>query len=142
MVIDNQDPENLGRVKVTFPWLSMEHTSDWVRVVMIGAGAERGLLFLPEVDDEVLIGFELGDIEHPYVLGGLWNGKDKPPKETAEIVGSGGNVEQRVICSRQGHMIILDDSETQSGITIKTKGDMVVEAEGEVRIKGKLIHLN
>lgn len=118
IVTDNQDPDNLGRVKVKFPWLDSEHASNWARVVAVGAGTTRGIQFLPEVNDEVLVGFEQGDIEHPYVLGGLWNGKDAPPEASGAV--KGGQVEQRIIRSRTGHSIILNDS-AQGGVTIKDK---------------------
>lgn len=159
IVTDNQDPDGYGRVKVKYPWLSSDHASDWARVVAPGAGAQRGIEFLPEVNDEVLVGFELGDIHHPYVLGGLWNGKDAPPQNTV----SGGKVQQRVIRSRTGHKITLDDSDNGGGVTIedkngnkitldtannkltitvqgdtslKTQGNLTIEAQGQLQIKG------
>ncbi len=159
IVTDNQDPEGYGRVKVKYPWLSSEHASDWARVVAPGGGAQRGIEFLPEVNDEVLVGFEMGDIQYPYVLGGLWNGEDALPKQ----VTSGGKVQQRIICSRSGHMITLDDSDEGGGITIedkngnkvmldsgsnkltitvqgdiglKAQGNLTLEAQGQVQIKG------
>ncbi len=159
IVTDNQDPDGYGRVKVKYPWLSSDHASDWARVVAPGGGAQRGIEFLPEVNDEVLVGFEMGDIHYPYVLGGLWNGKDAPPKK----VTVSGKVQQRVICSRTGHMITLDDSDGGGGITIedkngnklvldssantltitvqgdaslKAQGNLTLEAQGQVQIKG------
>ena len=85
LITNNKDPEKYGRVKVKFPWLSEEDESDWLRVVVPGGGNNRGLLFLPEVNDEVLVGFEQGDINRPYVLGGLWNGQDTPPESAAQL---------------------------------------------------------
>ena len=117
--------------------------------------------FLPEVNDEVLVGFEQGDINFPYVLGGLWNGKNAPPSKSGEVI-SGGKVNQRVIRSRTGHVITLDDSDNSPSITIldntgKNKifldsksnkltvhleGDMLFEApQGDVLIKGKTINV-
>ncbi len=123
IVTDNQDPTGQGRVKVKYPWLTEEHSSDWARVIAPGAGAQRGVQFLPEVNDEVLVGFEMGDINYPYVLGGLWNGQDKLPKDVV----SGGKVQQRIICSRTGHMITLDDNDSGGGITIEdSKGNKLV----------------
>jgi phage protein D len=160
IVTDNQDPEGWGRVKVKYPWLSAEHASDWARVVSVGAGATRGVEFLPEVDDEVLVGFEMGDVHHPYVIGGLWNGQDAPPKTNQEIV-TGGRVQQRIVRSRTGHQIVLDDSDGKSGViiadkngnsiefsstanalAIDVKGDLTIKAGGQVTIKGALINLN
>lgn len=160
VVTDNQDPQHMGRVKVKYPWLSSEHASDWARIVSPGAGNKRGLEFLPEINDEVLVGFEMGDIHYPYVLGGLWNGQDAPPEPQAS---SGGKVQKRVILSRSGHKIILDDSDGGGGITIedkngnkllldsssnalqitvrgdttlKAQGNLTLEAQGQVQIKG------
>lgn len=168
VVTDNQDPEGQGRVKVKYPWLTSEHASHWARVVSVGAGPTRGIEFLPEINDEVLVGFELGDIHYPYILGGLWNGKDAPPKKSTEIVG-GGKVRQRVIQSRTGHVITLDDDDAGGGIIIKDKngniikidtennkllvdikgdisvkaqGDMTMEAQGKVTIKGQGVKID
>lgn len=109
IVTNNNDPDKLGRVKVMYPYLSDELESDWARVVSIGAGKERGISFIPEVDDEVLIGFEHGSIRRPFVLGGLWNGKDAVP-DKANLVKS-GKVVERVIVSRDGHKIRMSDGD-------------------------------
>jgi phage protein D len=160
IVTDNQDPDGWGRVKVKYPWLSAEHASNWARVVSAGGGKERGIEFLPEVNDEVLIGFEMGDIHHPYVIGGLWNGQDAPPRRNSEIIAA-GQINQRIIRSRTGHIIVLDDSDGSSGITIEdkngnrieldsstngltldVKGNISIRAGGQVEIKGSVINLN
>jgi len=147
IVTDNKDPDGLGRVKVKYPWLSSEHASYWARVVAIGAGNERGIEFVPEVNDEVLVGFELGDINYPYVLGGLWNGKDKPPKPSNQLL-SGGKVKQRIIRSRAGHIITLDDSDGGGGVTIEDKNGnkialdsannaLTIEVKGDATVKSR-----
>ncbi|MEV7679727.1 VgrG-related protein [Streptomyces sp. NPDC088341] len=84
-VTDTQDPEGLGRVKVRFPWLSDEYASDWARTAQSG-GTSGGEAFIPEVGDEVLVGFEQGHLDRPYVLAGLYNGQDRP----AQGGGAGG----------------------------------------------------
>jgi phage protein D len=155
IVTDNDDPEGLGRVKLKYPWLSPEHASHWARVAAPGAGAGRGLEYLPEINDEVLVGFEMGDVHHPYVLGGLWNGKDAPPGEQGKVV-SGGKVEHRVIKSRSGHQILLDDQDGAGGIVIEDrkgnqialesgsdalkitiKGDVTLECQGSLKMKAQ-----
>ncbi len=167
VVADNDDPEGLGRVRLTFPWLSPDHTSDWARVLSVGAGSRRGLEFLPEVDDEVLVGFEMGDIHYPYVLGGLWNGVDAPPLKPGQAL-KGGAVRQRAIVSRTGHTILLDDdarggitiqdasgnrivlSVSRNTLTIEAQGDISVtaganlslEATGNLSLKGKSVQIN
>lgn len=147
IVTDNQDPENLGRVKVMYPWLSSDHTSYWARVVSAGAGTSRGVEFLPEVNDEVLVGFEQGDINHAYVLGGLWNGKDKPPFPSNSAI-KGGKVVERVLRSRLGHEIGISDVDGTGGIRlvdihknevrIDTDTDLVgIESVGDAGIQAK-----
>ncbi len=110
-----------GYVKVKYPWLGDDIESNWIRVVGPGAGAERGIYWLPEINDEVLIGFEHGDIHYPYIIGGLWNGKDKPPVPIGEAVGGDGKVSQRMIKSRSGHQVILNDEDKKEQILIKSK---------------------
>ncbi|MCP6760385.1 MAG: phage baseplate assembly protein V [Fischerella sp. CENA71] len=148
IVTNNKDPDGLGRIKVKFPWLSSEEESYWARVLTPMAGNNRGIYFLPEVDDEVLVTFEHGDINFPYVLGALWNGKDKPPLQNDD-----GKNNQRVIKSRSGHQIILDDTDGKEQIIIQDKtgknqiiinspeNQMNVNVEKDVIIetKGKII---
>lgn len=139
IVTDNNDPDNLGRVKVKFPTLS-DQESHWARVVSAGAGKDRGIEFLPEVNDEVLVGFEAGDMRAAYVIGGLWNGKDGLPKKTREIV-KGGKVEQRVVKSRSGHVITLDDSDSDPSITIEDKSGNIIKLDSKkneltIKVKG------
>jgi phage protein D/phage baseplate assembly protein gpV len=128
VVSDNKDPSKLGRVKLTFPWLAKDFTSTWARVVQTGAGRERGWLIVPEVGDEVLAGFEHGDFEAPYVLGGLHNGKDTPPKFSAEPVdGTSGEVAVRGFVSRKGHKLEFAEAD---GITIASgDGKLVVKLD-------------
>jgi phage baseplate assembly protein V len=113
VVTNNQDPDGLGRVKVKLPWLSGDVESHWARVLTPMAGNDRGLFLLPEVDDEVLVAFEHGSPEFPYVLGALWNGKDKPPESNDD-----GNNNMRTIKSRSGHVVRLDDSDGSEKIEI------------------------
>jgi uncharacterized protein involved in type VI secretion and phage assembly len=114
IVTDNKDPSKLGRVKVKIPVLSMNDTTWWAPLVMIGASKNRGWFFIPEVDDEVLILFEHGDADRPVVVGSLWNGKDKPPDKNP-----GGNP-RRVIKSRAGSKVTFDDD--QMKVTLEDGG--------------------
>ncbi|WP_406501297.1 VgrG-related protein [Streptomyces sp. NBC_01590] len=88
-VTDTHDPEGSGRVKVRFPWLSDEYASDWARTAQSG-GTSGGEAFIPEVGDEVLVGFEHGHLDRPYVLAGLYNGKDRPSQGSGGGGASGG----------------------------------------------------
>ena len=109
VVSNTKDEEGLGRVRVDFPWRGESgDESHWARVATLMAGSDRGTFFIPDVGDEVLVAFEHGDIEHPYVIGALWNGVDKPPEKNAD-----GKNNIRKIKSRSGHEIIFDDNSEQ-----------------------------
>lgn len=118
IVTNNKDAEGMGRVKVKFPWRGDSDESYWARVSTLMAGKDRGAFFLPEVGDEVLVAFDHGDINHPYVIGALWNGVDTPPETNAD-----GKNNIRTIKSRSGHEIIFDDNDEQKKekIEIHTK---------------------
>ena len=115
IVSDNKDPEAKGRVKVTFPWREKRDESHWARIAVPMAGPEVGTYFLPEVDDEVLVAFENGDIHYPYVVGALWNGQDPPPTNNES-----GTNDVRMIRTRSGHEVVLDDTENAGAVEIRT----------------------
>jgi uncharacterized protein involved in type VI secretion and phage assembly len=104
VVTDNRDPENLGRVRVRLPWQPQSQTSYWARIAAPMAGSGRGAYFLPELDDEVLVAFDGEDPSHPYIIGGLWNGGQRPPETNQD-----GRNDRRVIQSRSGHTLVFDD---------------------------------
>lgn len=120
LVTNNEDKDGLDRVKVKYPWLGDDIESDWIRVAAPGGGKERGFHYLPEINDEVLLAFEHGDPHRPYILGGLWNTKDKPPPASGGKLVSSGKVNQRIIQSRTGHILILDDTQGKGKIYTKT----------------------
>jgi uncharacterized protein involved in type VI secretion and phage assembly len=123
IVTDNKDPENLNRVKLKLPYLTDTHETGWARVLQAGAGAGRGWSVLPEIDDEVLVGFEHSDLDRPYVLGGLVNGKDNPKYNTTALV-KNGKVDARVFNSRLGHEIRVADGQgaDEQFVSITTAG--------------------
>ncbi|MFN8494553.1 MAG: VgrG-related protein [Caldilineaceae bacterium] len=130
LVTNLNDPAGIGRVKVKFPWLAddagSEIESTWAKVAAPMAGPTRGFFFLPEVDDEVLVAFEHGDVNRPYIVGALWNKRDQPPVAQTEAV-QGGKVVQRVIRSRAGHEIILDDTDGKQSITVHSQGGHIIQ---------------
>lgn len=143
LVTDNIDEDGMYRVKVALPWLSPDFVTDWARVVMPGLGAAYGLVMLPEVGDEVLVGFEFGDVRRAYVLGGLGNGNTE-----IELGGDavkqgipGGQVVKRGIVSRLGHKILIDDDgdgttpPLTSGITIGNADDTITIQYDDVNKK-------
>ncbi|MGD9081288.1 MAG: phage baseplate assembly protein V [Desulfobacterales bacterium] len=129
VVIDLDDPENIGRIKVKYPHLE-DQISNWARLVTFMAGPERGAFFRPEVNEEVLVAFELGDARRPYILGGVWNKVDPPPPD-------GGQPTQnnwRFIKSRSGHTIKLDDTQGSEKIEIVDKDgtrSVIVDSAGQ-----------
>lgn len=120
IVTNTDDPNNWGRVKVKFPWLSEDAESDWARVVGPGAGPEAGFFILPEVDDEVLVTFGQGDFSQPFVIGGLWNGRHDLPPE-ASGASSGEKPLVRTWHSRSGHKIAVHDN-ADNKIELATSG--------------------
>lgn len=132
-VTNNQDPNKLGRVKVKYPWRENQPESEWVRIVALAAGNDRGTLWLPEVGDEVLVAFEKGDIDHPFVLGGLWNGAIVPPEKNED-----GDNNTKLIRTRCGHQVKFFDKQGEEQIEIKTKGGHVLlmdDKTGSAQIK-------
>jgi uncharacterized protein involved in type VI secretion and phage assembly len=125
VVTDNNDTGGLGRVKVSFPWLSDTVESNWARVMAPMAGKDRGLFLLPAVGDEVLVMFENGRADLPYVMGALWNGADSFPTPDQKA-----DAALRVLRSTSGHTITLDDTAGAEKITIvdKAKNSIMVDA--------------
>lgn len=144
IVTSNQDPMNMGRVKVTFPWMHDTEESWWARLVKPYAGKERGWFFMPEVGDEVLVAFELGDIHQPLVVGSTWNGEDEPP----EPGDPDGSNHHKVIETRSGHKLHFDDTPGEEFIELNdsslnnvvrwdTKNDSIsiTAATGDIFVK-------
>jgi uncharacterized protein involved in type VI secretion and phage assembly len=141
VVTNNRDPENMHRVKVRFPWLNHDDESNWARVASPMAGKGRGAYFLPEVEDEVLLAFEHGCIERPYVIGALWNGKDGVPDKFYDADNN-----NRGFRSRSGHVVRLCDQSGQESIEIvdntgsnkivieTSENKITIEALGDISI--------
>jgi uncharacterized protein involved in type VI secretion and phage assembly len=121
LVRDLKDPDNQGRVKVALPWLTDSGGASyevWARLATLMGGNNRGTWFIPDVGDEVLVAFEAGDPRRPYVLGGLWNGQDSPPEQ----IDSAAKNDLKVICSRNGVKVTLDDVDGQERLQLETPG--------------------
>jgi phage baseplate assembly protein V len=156
MVTDNDDPDKLGRVKVRYPWMDDQQASDWIHVASAFAGDQRGLFFVPQADDQVLVAFAYGRVDRGYVIGSLWSKQDKPPSDGARA--------KCTIKTRSGHAITLDDTdgselisivdksgknkitldaannkiaiESGGDFSIKAQGKLTIEASDDVSIKG------
>ena len=126
IVTNNQDDLNLNRVRVKLPYLSETMETGWARVLQPGSGANRGWNVLPEINDEVLVGFEHGNIDRPFVLGGLLNGRDVPKYANPDVV-KGGKVATRAFTSRLGHELRFDD-----GSAVNEQFIQLRTANGEV----------
>lgn len=131
LVTNVSDPLQLNRVKLHFPWQDDGHETDWVRIATMMAGGGRGSMFMPEVNDEVLVAFEHGDPRFPYVIGFLWNGQDLPP---------GQDVRDRKIVSKNGHQIRFLDSTPTAGslgalVIEDAHGNTITMSNGQIHVK-------
>lgn len=143
VVADNQDPDGQGRVKVRLPWAADTGDQEyavWARLATLMAGNERGSFFIPDEGDEVLVAFAGGDPRQPFVMGSLWNGKDAPPA----AIDRDNN--KKVLRSRNGLKITLDDTDGQESVIIETPGAQTItlkDGPGELELKdsnGNTIH--
>ncbi|MGA2812503.1 MAG: phage baseplate assembly protein V [Candidatus Acidiferrum sp.] len=115
-----KDPDQQGRVQLSFPFLGGQNQSTWAPVATLMAGRGRGSWFMPEVGDEVLVAFDHGNFDHPFVIGFLWNGQDQPP--ASDITPS-----VRRLQTVSGHKVDFDDRDGSQKITIKTQGGHTIE---------------
>ena len=127
-VEDNQDPDHEGRVKVRFPWLDDTTISEWCRVVQPYAGPNYGAVFIPEKQTEVLLAFTHGDMVEPIVIGGLYNGKEKPPTYR-----DGNKQDVKMFQTKAGHVIRLDDSSQARAVELSTAAghDLVLDDQNK-----------
>ena len=142
-VVDLDDPDKLGRVKVSYPWLDSEQTA-WVRVAVPHAGKDRGWYTLPEIDDEVLIGFEHGDTDFPVALGFMYNQENAPMQEA---ISSENDV--KMFMTRGGNKIVFNDKDGKEQIIISQKDkknqivmdiagpSITISTEGDISVSGK-----
>lgn len=135
-VTDIKDPDGIGRVKVTLPWSADTGNGRyeaWARLATLMGGNNRGSWLVPDVEDEVLVSFEGGDVRRPFVLGGLWNGQDAPP----ESMDGAGNNYLKVLRSRNGVKVTLDDQDGQEKLILETPGGQKItmkDGPGSVEI--------
>jgi uncharacterized protein involved in type VI secretion and phage assembly len=156
-VIDIEDPEQLGRVKLIYHTLGDEAPSDWVPVASISAGPDAGAYFMPDLDDVAVVGFIAGHINQAIVVGFIWTGDGAPP---------GASPREKVFKSRKGHALTLSDEaedgiliedahgnkilmnkegitiESSKALNVKAGSTATVEASGEATVKGSPIQLN
>jgi uncharacterized protein involved in type VI secretion and phage assembly len=123
LVTDLSDPDGQGRVRIRLPWSPDADGGayeGWARLSTLMAGAGRGAWFVPEVEDEVLVAFEGGDPNRPYVVGALWNGQDQPPETMS------ANNDIRAIHSRNGVILTFDDTDGSERLRLETPGGQIL----------------
>jgi len=127
IVTNNQDPANMGRVRVRYPALGADAEGTWARIATVSAGNERGLMMLPVVGEEVLVAFEHDDTTRPYVLGSLFNGQDMPGDDLLQ--------------HQEGSFALRSDkhvyTESRKDYTLKSGGKLTIEVTDDVTIKGQ-----
>lgn len=138
-----QDPDQQGRVQVSLPYLGGQNDSTWAPVATLMTGGGRGSWFMPEVGDEVLVAFNQEDVQHPFIIGFLWNGQDKPPAKdistrvrrlrtvsghTIDFDDIGGE-EKITITTHGNHKIVMDDTPGSANVTISTNGGHTIKMD-------------
>ena len=153
-----------AQVKLEFPWLQSSYRSNWAPIAAPMSGSKRGLFMMPEKDDEVLVAFRQGNMDHPYVIGFLWNGSDAPPDSKSQnriIVTSGGHTlrfeddekgkpgKRVILKSNAGHEVVLDDEgknvmvQFKGGGSIKmTQNDLVLQHGHSITITSQGIAIS
>ncbi|WP_137940117.1 phage baseplate assembly protein V [Chitinivorax sp. B] len=151
IVKDIVDPDSLGRIQVSFPWLGEagRDVTAWARLVTMYADDDQGWEILPSVDTEVIVAFEAGALERPYIVGAVWNGREKLPEAAAAPnnkrllkTRSGSLLEfddtdgaAKVTVSMQsGHKLVLDDAQQQVTLHHSNGSEIVINAAGQVKI--------
>jgi uncharacterized protein involved in type VI secretion and phage assembly len=124
LVTDIRDPDGQGRVKVRLPAMS-ESFEVWARLATLMAGRKSGSWFVPDTDSEVLVAFEAGDLRRPFVIGALWNGVDTVP----ERMDSAGRTFRKLLRSRNGIQVVLDDQDGKEMLALETPGGQRVTLE-------------
>jgi phage baseplate assembly protein V len=125
IVVDVVDPDKEGRVKLQFPWFDEDMVTEYARVRQLYAGNGYGTFFIPEVGDEVLVAFIHGDMRMPVVLGGLYNGQDKPPSDRQQ------DKDQKLLRTKAGHELLFDDSSNQRRVSVTTAGGHSIDLDDQ-----------
>lgn len=160
-VVDNLDPKHLGRVKVQFAWQSVQDAnmnSPWIRICMPYAGKDKGVFFVPEIGEEVMVGFEMNNAERPFIIGTLYNGTGNPDEKWSTKKDGGTQNNIKAIRTRNGHTILFNDkgdaglieiydnknntyhitlSADDKKITIYSAGDIEINADGSISMTAK-----
>lgn len=169
IVTDLVDPKSLGRVQVKFPWLGKgdggQEVRAWATLVTPYAGDQQGIEILPEVDTQVVVAFEAGDLRRPYIVGACWNGKEKLPQapqrsndkrvwrsraQSALEFDDAKGAAKVTLKMQSGHTVVLDDAAKQvqihhangSTITLTSGGQITLRANGTVDVHAKALNVH
>jgi uncharacterized protein involved in type VI secretion and phage assembly len=145
-VTNNKDPDNMGRVRIKYPALGDDTEGAWARIASGSSGKDRGILMMPQPDEEVLIAFEHDDPRKPFVLGSVWNGKDTP----GDLVQTDGSFvlqsDQKTNVKSKDQISVKSDKEmyveTKGEISQKSKDKVTLQADNEINAKSKKIVIN
>jgi uncharacterized protein involved in type VI secretion and phage assembly len=129
-VVSVKDPDGQGRVQVSLPYLGGQNESYWAPVATLMSGGSRGSWFMPEVGDEVLMAFNQDQVDHPHVIGFLWNGEDKPPDSDPK---------NRVIVTPGGHTLRFEDGDGSKKVILKSSSGQTItldDSEKSITLEG------
>lgn len=132
IVKDNNDPQGMGRVRVQFFWQKGDELSPWIRLIQPYAGSGKGFYFIPEVGEEVMVDFENGNAERPFVLGAHYNGAAK----------SGYNPTTKAIHTQSGTKILLNDAEGSVRIEDAAGNSLVFDGRQKITLNSSIFEIN
>jgi len=127
LVTDNNDPKGLGRIRVQFHWMGEGEKSPWLRVTSPHGGDSKGMFFMPEIGEEVIVGFEGDSPVKPYIIGTVYHGKAKT------TFGNSGN-DVKALQTRSGNFLIMNDNAGSVHVADAKGNDMLIDGSGNVKI--------
>ena len=128
MVTDNHDPKGLGRVRVKFHWMNGTEKTPWIRVTSPHGGGGKGMFFIPEVGEEVIVGFEGDSPTKPYIIGTVYHGK------ASNTYSNGGN-DVKALQTRSGNKVIMNDKDGSVFVEDKDGNSMLIDGAGNITVK-------
>ncbi len=128
VVTDNFDPKGLGRIRVKFHWMNGAEKTPWIRVTSAHGGQDKGMYFMPEIGEEVIIGFEGGSATKPYMIGSVYNSKAN------NSFGNAGN-DVKALQTRSGTKLIMNDKDGSVFIEDKGGNSILIDGSGNITVK-------
>lgn len=128
IVTDNHDPKGLGRVRVKFHWMNGAEKTPWIRVTSPHGGGGKGMFFIPEVGEEVIVGFEGDSPSKPYIIGTVYHGK------ASNTFGNGGN-DVKALQTRSGNKVVMNDKDGSVFVEDKDGNSMLIDGAGNITVK-------